>query len=164
MQVASALPSFVVTVMIAVPGLTAMTLPSITVATDGSEEMVKVASSYAGIPVKWMLFQELDAVDLYDGIWACSSILHLDTADLTLVMGKIRNALKPGGILYTSFKYGEFSGERNGRYFTDMTETSLDRLLSNVGGLDVIKLWITSDVRPGREDEKWLNVLLRKTE
>ena len=133
-------------------------------ATDGSEEMVKVASSYAGIPVKWMLFQELDAVDLYDGIWACSSILHLDTADLTLVMGKIRNALKPGGILYTSFKYGEFSGERNGRYFTDMTETSLDRLLSNVGGLDVIKLWITSDVRPGREDEKWLNVLLRKTE
>ena len=30
-------------------------------------------------------------------------------------------ALKPGGRIYTSFKYGEYEGERNGRYFTDFT-------------------------------------------
>lgn len=31
-------------------------------------------------------------------------------------------ALKNNGIIYTSFKYGTFEGERNGRYFTDMNE------------------------------------------
>lgn len=47
------------------------------VATDGSEELCKSASEYTGIAVKQMLFQELDEIDKYDGIWACSSILHL---------------------------------------------------------------------------------------
>ena len=45
-------------------------------ATDGSEELCRIASDYAGIPVKRMLFQELKETEKYDGIWACSSILH----------------------------------------------------------------------------------------
>ena len=133
-------------------------------AVDGSEEMVRVAAAHSGLPVRRMLFQDLDAAEEYDGIWACSSILHLDRAELAEVMQKIRAALRPGGILYTSFKYGDFSGERNGRFFTDMTEDSFDRLLEDTGGFEIIRLWITSDVRPGRDSEKWLNVLLRKTE
>ena len=133
-------------------------------AVDGSEEMVRVAAAHSGLPVRLMLFQDLDAEEEYDGIWACSSILHLDRTELAEVMQKIRAALRPGGILYTSFKYGDFSGERNGRFFTDMTEDSFDRLLEDTGGFEIIRLWITSDVRPGRDSEKWLNVILRKTE
>ena len=51
---------------------------------------------------------------------------------------------------------------RNGRYFIDMTEDSLDKLLQDVGELEVEEVWITSDVRPGRGEEKWLNLFLRK--
>lgn len=131
-------------------------------AIDGSEEMVKAATEYAGIPVRQMLFQELAAVETYDGIWACSSILHLDFDQLEAVIRKIRTALKPGGIFYTSFKYGDFSGERNSRFFTDMTEQSFSDLIAKIGGFEIFRMWITSDVRPGREDEKWLNALLRK--
>jgi len=133
-------------------------------AVDGSEEMVRIAAEYSGLPVKHMMFQDLDAVDEYDGIWACSSILHLDYEELKTVMSKIHTALKKDGILYTSFKYGTFSGERNGRYFTDLTEEGLNQLLSEIGGFCTEKLWITSDVRPGRDNEKWLNVILQKTE
>ena len=133
-------------------------------ATDGSEEMVRIACEHTRVTVRQMLFNELDEICKYDGIWACSSILHLELAELQDVMSRIRFALKRGGVLYTSFKYGTFAGERNGRFFTDMTQESLGDLIDNVGGLDIIKLWITSDVRPGRENEKWLNVLLRKTE
>lgn len=43
-------------------------------ATDGSEELCKLASTYTGVSVKYMLFQELDEQKKYDGIWACSSI------------------------------------------------------------------------------------------
>ncbi|MDD5793076.1 MAG: class I SAM-dependent methyltransferase, partial [Erysipelotrichaceae bacterium] len=46
-------------------------------ATDGSAELCRRASSFTGIEVQEMLFQELDEIETYDGIWACSSILHL---------------------------------------------------------------------------------------
>lgn len=132
-------------------------------ATDGSAELCKLASEYTGISVKQLLFDELEAVEKYDGIWACASILHLAWDDLVAVMQKMARAVKAGGIIYTSFKYGQFSGERNGRFFTDLDEEGLARLLKEVGGLEVKELWITGDVRPGRGEEKWLNVLLQKS-
>ena len=109
-----------------------------------------------------MLFSELSAVERYVGIWACSSILHLPWTELVDVLQKMRRATKAGGIIYTSFKYGSFSGERNGRYFTDLDEAGLERLLAQVPGLSVKEIWITGDVRPGRSEEKWLNVLLTR--
>ena len=133
-------------------------------AVDGSDEMVRLARDYTGVKAKQMLFQDLDAFQTYDGVWACSSILHLDHKELRDVLKKINNALKSDGVLYTSFKYGEFSGERNGRYFTDMNEESFCKLIDSVGRFSTIRLWTTNDVRPGRGSEKWLNVLLRKTE
>ena len=75
-------------------------------AVDGSAELCASASAYTGIPVKQMLFSELDACERYDGIWACASILHLPKAELADVIGKIAKALKTGGVLYTSFKIG----------------------------------------------------------
>ena len=131
-------------------------------AIDGSEELCKLASRYTGIQVRHMLFQELSAVSEYDGIWACSSILHLSRDELLNVMHKMVTALKPGGIIYTSFKYGTFSGERNGRYFTDMTEEAFADFMCKMDGLQIEEEWVTSDVRPGREEEKWLNLILRK--
>ena len=132
-------------------------------ACDGSEEMVKAATLNAGIPVKQMLFSELDERDRYDGIFACASILHVPSAELPDIIGKMKKAVKKDGILYISFKYGTFEGDRNGRYFTDQTEESLKQILNQVGGLDVISTGITGDARPGREEEKWLNVLLRRS-
>lgn len=90
-------------------------------AVDGSEEMCKIAGRYTGTEVRQMLFSELDAVDRYDGIWACASILHLPKREQRSVLRKMTAALKVDGIIYTSFKYGEFEGERDGRFFTDFT-------------------------------------------
>lgn len=132
-------------------------------AVDGSSELCSIASEYTGIPVKQMLFQDLFAVDQYDGIWACSSILHLPRRELIDVLQKISTALKADGVLYTSFKYGEFEGIRNGRYFIDLTEESFEQLMTEIPSLRIVENWITGDVRPGREDEQWLNTLLKKT-
>lgn len=130
---------------------------------DGSIELCRTASEFAQVDVKNKLFQDLSAHGLYDGIWACSSILHLPLDELILVMTKIESALKNNGILYASFKYGEFSGERNGRYFTDMTEGRFDGILKKCPDFQIIEIWRTGDVRPGRDNEQWLNILLRKT-
>ena len=131
-------------------------------ATDGSAELCRLASEFTGIKVKEMLFDELDAMNQYDGIWACSSILHLPKKELLPVIWKMCEALKDNGIIYTSFKYGDFEGERNGRYFTDFTEKTFREVVEKIPELTIEEHWITSDVRPGRGEEKWLNLLLRK--
>ncbi len=131
-------------------------------AIDGSEELCKVASGYTGIKVKNQLFTDLSEMQKYDAVWACSSILHASSSDLIVIMKKIWTSLKFNGILYASFKYGNFEGERNGRYFTDFTDESFSSLLKKSADFDMIEEWITNDVRPGRENEKWLNVILQK--
>ncbi len=133
-------------------------------ATDGSSELCRIASRYTGISVKQMLFQELDSVEVYDGIWACSSILHLPKTELRDVMCRMRDALKPFGIIYTSFKYGTFEGERNGRYFTDFTKETFREFTKDIPGIEQEECWITGDARPGIGDEKWLNLILRKAD
>ena len=131
-------------------------------AVDGSEQLCRIASEYTEIKVRQMLFQELDEKEKYDGIWACSSILHLPKNELKAVFMKMLKALKEDGIIYTSFKYGDFEGERNGRYFTDFTEKTFEEFVGEIDNLQLKEEWITGDVRPGRGEEKWLNVILQK--
>ena len=131
-------------------------------AMDGSEELCRRAGAFTGIEVKCMLFQDLDVKEKYDGIWACASLLHLPRKDLAEVFRKIRDALKQGGILYTGFKYGTFEGMRNGRYFAGFTEETFRAVLDECPGFTELEHWVTADVRPGRGEEKWFNVLLEK--
>ena len=131
-------------------------------AVDGSPELCRIASELTGLPVRCMRFEELSAQSIYDGIWACSSILHVPSRQLLALLAKMAAALKPGGVVYTSFKLGEFEGVRNGRYFSDFTPESFARLLDKVPALREEEHWISGDARPGREDEKWLNLILRK--
>ena len=133
-------------------------------ATDGSSELCRLASDFTGIEVKEMLFEELDEIDTYDGIWACSSILHLPKLELLPVISKMYRALKDSGVIYTSFKYGEFEGVRNGRYFTDFNEDSFKEFIAGIPELTIEEYWITGDARPERGNEKWLNLILRKSD
>lgn len=130
-------------------------------AVDGSENLCKIASEFTGIEVKQMLFNELDKVNKYDGIWACASILHLPKDELRTVLKKMIRAVEPGGYIYASFKYGEFEGDRNGRYFTDFTEATFQQFIQEFAEVSIKETWISVDVRPGRGDERWLNVILK---
>ena len=78
------------------------------------------------------------------------------------MLGRMTAALKINGVIYTSFKYGVFEGERNGRYFTDFTEETFTEFIKGMTGVTAEKMWITDDVRPERGEEKWLNMILRK--
>lgn len=100
-------------------------------ATDGSPELCRYAQELTGVPVRNELFQDLADVDAYNGIWACSSILHLPKDQLADVLARMVRALHPCGIVYTSFKHGDFEGVRNGRHFTDFTEPTLRKFLAD---------------------------------
>ena len=130
-------------------------------AIDYSEELVKKATRLTGIPVKLQSFYEIDADEAYDGIWACASLLHCERTRLKEVIGKLLSALKPNGVIYISFKYGNGDREKDGRQFTDLNEVQVKELLNQWDDVSQLKQWITIDQRPNRS-EKWLNILLKK--
>ena len=158
---------------------------------DASAELVALARQWSGKPVAQMRFQDVDAVERYDGIWCCASLLHVSEAELPGVITKLAIALKPGGVGYLSFKYGRGEREKDGRRFTDMDVAGLQKLIDGVntlGGeilatnkigvkreagsedtavkkfaLETKKTWQTGDVRAGRGDEVWLNAIIRKS-
>ena len=98
-------------------------------AIDYSEELVKKASRLTGIPIKLKSFYEVDDYEAYDGIWACASLLHCERSRLVEAIGKLISILKPGGVLYMSFKYGNSDREKEGRQFTDLDEAQANDLL-----------------------------------
>ena len=126
-------------------------------AVDGSAQMVEAASELTGLPVAHALFSDYEPKGPYDGIWACSSLLHVPASGLADIISKYARALAPRGTFYLSFKLGAHDGMRNGRWFTDLDEPALRALIAEVPGLRVDRVDVTGDARPGRSGEKWLN-------
>lgn len=118
------------------------------------------AKNYTQCQVFETTIQDFKPTEKYDGIWACASLLHVPTSELPSVFLKLESMLNDNGVIYVSFKLGNFEGDRNGRYFSDLTEDSLTSLLTSTQ-LKITESWITSDIRPGRESEKWLNVIIQ---
>lgn len=128
---------------------------------DASSAMVELAREHTGLPVQVKTFADVDWKDEFDGIWCCASLLHVPAVELPGVMRWLADALKPGGVWYVSFKYGDREREVDGRRFTDMDELGLRALLGTVVGIELAEMWVTRDKRPGR-DERWVNGVLRK--
>ena len=131
-------------------------------AIDGSAELCKIASAYIGREVRNITFDQIDYHEVFDGIWACASLLHVSSLQLPSIFEKIARSLKSGGYLYVSFKYGTFEGERNGRHFTDLTEDGLAGIIRQINDLQIIETAVGNDMREGRQQEKWLNAILKK--
>lgn len=129
---------------------------------DASEEMCKLAEIHTGLDVLCMNYEDMEFEDVFDGIWACASLLHIPKAELSLILDKAEAALKMGGVLYFSVRKGNFEGFRGERYFSDYTESELERIVKARHGLELIKIWETMDVRSNHPDTVWMNVMVRK--
>jgi len=99
---------------------------------DGSIEMCKLASKYINKKVDCMKFEELNDVSVYDGIWACSSILHVEKEHLIDIIIKMINSLKTNGIIYASFKLGTGYEIKEGKYYKYLTKNEMLKILSNI--------------------------------
>ena len=124
---------------------------------DGSEEMCKLAEVNTDKEVLQMTYDEMEFDDVFDGIWACASLIHLTEDEMRKVMKKLVQALKENGVLYFSVHRGDRDGIYHGRYFHDYNRRELQSLM------EVVDIWTTQDVRSEKSDKLWLNVLARKT-
>jgi hypothetical protein len=57
-----------------------------------------------------MLFEALDEIDVYDGVYANASLLHASRLTLSGILGRIHRALRPDGLLWASYKAGTAEG------------------------------------------------------
>jgi SAM-dependent methyltransferase len=77
----------------------------------------------------------------FDGIWACSSLLHIEREYLPEVLHKLHQVLKKDGIIYISLKYGKGEGYKMEnrpygkviRYFTYYDTAEITGLLEKQG-------------------------------
>ena len=127
-------------------------------AMDASAEICKEAEKVLGQKVLCKTFEALDDENVYDGIWACASLLHVPKESMAEVLCRLKCALKDGGILYASFKYGNEEKIVNGRLFDYYNEQSL-RTLMDETGFEVLELFVTKDVREDRHEKLWVNVV-----
>ena len=130
-------------------------------AIDFSEELVEKARQLTELPVQFRSFYELAEQAKYDGVWACASLLHCERDRLSDVLHRILTALKPNGVCYMSFKYGNTDREKDGRSFTDLNEQQAHDLLQGLDDVLLLQQWISIDKRPDRTEE-WLNILFKK--
>lgn len=127
---------------------------------DGSEQMCRLAEIHTDMEVLHMTFDEMEFDEVFDGIWACASLLHVPEKDMDRIMKKVVNALQPGGILYMPFKYGEEEEIRNHRLFHDYTEKTARKMIRQQEGLEILDMWQSEDVRGNGQN--WLNILVKK--
>lgn len=127
---------------------------------DASERLCELASATISEPVLCARFDEISWQGGFDAVWACASLLHVKQSELPASVLSLVKALKPGGVMYCSFKLGDQERVKGDRSFTDMTDQSFRALVDKLCPRADIEIWITNDQRPER-DEQWLNAILK---
>jgi SAM-dependent methyltransferase len=95
----------------------------------------------------------------YDGVWANACLLHVDRADLPVVLGRLAGATRPGRVLALSVKEGDgdiwsvHGTIPSPRRFVLWREPALVAALTAAG-------WAVVEVRhrPGLRGESWLMI------
>lgn len=84
-------------------------------ATDGTAAMVRKANERFGIEARLMRFDQLDAAEAYDAVWAHASLLHATRKALPPILAAIHRALRPGGWHFANYKLGDADHPNEGR-------------------------------------------------
>ena len=100
-----------------------------------------------------MSIEDIEYNNEFDAIWASASLLHLKSNKLVDVFNKCYKALKDNGVMYVSFKYGDYEGIIDDRYFTYLNEEIFTNII-NQTNFKIDKLWITEDKL--NRNVKWL--------
>lgn len=130
---------------------------------DASKEMVRITSEIAGLDVQHMVFQDMNFNQQFDGIWAQASLLHIPYSQTRMIYQKIHQSLKPKGVFYASYKYGQDYMPTPERDFWHMNEEKVKPYLEGI--FEILELWTEKDTRskvsPSQEG-MWLNFIVRK--
>ncbi len=110
-----------------------------------------------GLNVELCDFHNLPYIETFDGIWACASLLHSN--NLPLAFDNLNKALKVGGHIYLSMKYGNGANIENGRFYQYIDEEKLKELCQN-SNLSIVEIYNSEDLL--KRNNGWINAVFTK--
>ncbi len=121
---------------------------------DLEDEFVKHAKGL-GLDCEYANIISFESDTKFDGIWACSSLIHFTSDQLVDVFEKIKSLLSDDGVCYCSFKYGEWEGYIAERYQTYINEEKLKKY-----DLNIIDMHISKDSL--NRGNNWISFIFKK--
>ena len=101
---------------------------------DAAEAMVKLANDKFNIGARQAQFSDIDATEIYHGVWANFSLLHAKPQDLAAILLALHRALKPQGVLHLGMKLGQGSKrDKYGRYYAYYSQAEFEAHLKGAG-------------------------------
>ena len=129
---------------------------------DGCKPFCERARVYSGCEVLEQSFFALDlASERFDGIFANASLFHVPSEELPRVLKEFNQALRPGGVLFTSSPRGSSEGWNGSRYGCFMEFEQYREYLAQAG-FSVLSHYYRPKDKP-REQQPWLAVVSKKT-
>jgi SAM-dependent methyltransferase len=129
---------------------------------EGSPALAAMAREHSGCEVWEQNFLALDLpAEYFDGIFANASLFHVPRRELPRVLGELRAALRPGGVLFSSNPRGNNEeGWANGRYgvWHDLPSW---RAFLEAAGFQELEHYYRPSGRP-IEQQPWLASVWRK--
>jgi SAM-dependent methyltransferase len=130
--------------------------------TDGSTGMAQEARKLTGQDVRVLRFEELDAAEAYDAVWAHASLHHQPLAGLGDVLARVYRAVRPGALFFANYKLGQGDDRDSfGRLYSFAPREQLLDLYRQAGWqLDTVE-----DYRDGGLDKvmrDWIAITARK--
>lgn len=133
-------------------------------AVDASSEMVRLTQEIHGIEARIATFDDLDAVDAYDGVWANFSLLHAPRDALPRHMAAIAHSLRAGGHFHIGMKTGTgMHRDHMERRYTYVEEDELIGLIADAG-MEVVATDRGHEVGLAGTDDHWVVMLARRTD
>ncbi|WP_026160540.1 class I SAM-dependent methyltransferase [Teredinibacter turnerae] len=130
---------------------------------DSSSSLARLAEEYSGEKVIVSKFESMTFQNLFNGIWACASLLHSEKQLLPRILENFHNALMLDGILFISVREGKGRVcAEDGRMYTFYSIQEISSLIEGAG-FDILSSWKTKDAIEGRDDLIWINIIARKT-
>ncbi len=107
--------------------------------TDGVPEIAAIATKRLQRNVRVMRFDELDASNKYDAVWANASLHHVPRDQLPSILQSIFQALKPGGLHFANYKWGTVDcRDAKDRHYSHLTLERLRELYASSADWEIV--------------------------
>ena len=115
--------------------------------TDGVAEIAQLAAERLGSDARVMRFDQLDACETYDAVWANASLHHVPRHQLPAILQLIFTALKPGGLHFANYKAAGSDKAKDtrtpgrdshARYYNYMSQTEMSDLYKTAADWQIL--------------------------
>ncbi|MBL4785448.1 MAG: class I SAM-dependent methyltransferase [Cohaesibacteraceae bacterium] len=104
-------------------------------ACDGSTGLAAEAEKLTGLKVDIRLYEQIEySENMFDGVWACASLLHCPKSEFHSLLARVGTSIKPGGQIWASFKQGDTeSCDKLGRFYAYYQPDELLEIFQGTG-------------------------------